>query len=326
MIEIKEYVITLMPSGMTYEAGPDSTLLDSALSSGIILEHSCKTGDCGVCKTSYVSSKSNEPNTSSTLLTCQVKPTENLTLYANYFPELADIKISTLPAKVNSVLSHSEEIIVLTCRLPPKKRFKFLPGQYIDLKYQGTTRSYSIASIPNPNNILELHFKRVVSGEMSEKIFSPITLNQLVQIEGPKGTFFFRNKATGPIIFIATGTGFAPIKAIVSQLIESDQLSRPICIYWGNRSSNLFYDKKIIQEWSERFDTITIVFCLSRQESTWLGRVGYVQSCIIEDAIPLEEAEVYACGSIEMIDSAKKVLCDAGLKSDSFHSDAFVAS
>ena len=265
MVDIKKHQITLLPSGVVFESSSEKTILESALEAGIALEHSCKTGTCGICEAKIISSEGNELD-ERVLLTCQAMPSCNLTLHAEYFPELENIKCLTAPAKVNSILYKSEDIISLELRFPPKVKFDFLPGQYLDLKYQGITRSYSIASIPNEKNTIELHFKRVLDGQMSEKIFSPIKENQLVQVEGPKGTFFFHNKKTGPIIFIATGTGFAPIKAMVSQLIQDQQLDRPIHIYWGNRSSDLFYDKEVLLNWSERFDSIKAEFCLSMAE------------------------------------------------------------
>lgn len=320
-----KYTITLHPSGTVFEGDSSKSILDSAVEAGIALEHSCKTGSCGVCEARVISSECNELD-GGVLLTCQTMPSCSLTLEAEYFPELANIKCLTAPAKVNSILYKNENVISLVLRPPPRVKFDFLPGQYLDLKYQGITRSYSIASIPNRENTIELHFKRVLGGQMSEKIFSLIKENQLLQVEGPKGTFFFHNKKTGPIIFIATGTGFAPIKAMVSQLIQGQQLDRPIYIYWGNRSSDLFYDEQILLDWSERFDSIKVEFCLSKVEENCVGRIGYVQNCVLEDSVSLSDAEVYACGSIEMIDSAKSSLVNAGLDRDSFYSDAFVAS
>jgi CDP-4-dehydro-6-deoxyglucose reductase len=323
MEKINNFNIKLMPSELIYSASSDKTLLESAFESGLVLEHSCKNGACRVCEAICISPESSDEKT---ILSCQFKPSSDLVIYAEYFPELVDIELITSPAKVNKVVFSTADIMVLIFRLPPKKIFKYLPGQYVDLKYQGITRSYSIASIPNKENFLELHIKRVESGVMSEKIFSPISINQLVQLEGPKGTFFFRNIMTGPVICIATGTGFAPIKSMISQLIEMNQLERPIYIYWGNRCSNLFYDRNIVEKWTSENPSITGVFCLSRSELDWDGRIGYVQDCVLQDSIDLRDAEVYACGSVDMINSAKDIMVKAGLDGKNFYSDAFVAS
>jgi len=324
MTEKKIYTVTLQPSGVVFEGDSESTILDSAVSAGIVLEHSCKTGVCGVCEAQVFSGDGQTEL--SVVLTCQHKPTSDMNLKAEYFPELDTIKCMTFPAKVSQVLLKAENIMVLKLRYPPKSKFSFLPGQYIDLKYQGVTRSYSLASIPNEENTIELHFKRVERGEMSEKIFAPIAENQLLQLEGPKGTFFLRDKKAGPIIFIATGTGYAPVKSMVSDFIQKQQFDRPIYVYWGNRSSNLFYDKQQLLEWANNIEILNAELCLSRSDIGWTGRIGYVQDCVLEDGISLSDAEVYACGSIEMIESAKSSLIGAGLDKDSFYSDAFVAS
>ena len=160
---------------------------------------------------------------------------------------------------------------------------------------------------------------------MSEKIFLPISTNQLLQIEGPKGTFFLRNRKSGPIIFVATGTGFAPVKAIVNSIIESGKRGRNIYIYWGNRSPELFYDN-CHEEWVANVEGLNVELCLSKSNAEWSGRQGYVQDCIVQDLINLTDAEVYACGSYDMIQSARKVLVSAGLSENCFYSDAFVAS
>lgn len=322
--EEKKHIITLLPSGVVFESLPEKTILDSALDAGIVLEHSCKTGSCGACEAKIVTSENHQVDNSD-LLTCQVKASCNMTLEADYFPELADIKCLTVPAKVNRILHHSSDIMVLELRLPPKNIFNFLPGQYIDLKYNGVVRSYSIASIPNAKNTLELHFKKVSDGAMSSKIFSPVPEGQLLQIEGPKGSFFFRDTKTGPIIFLATGTGFAPVKAIVSKLIYDEKLNRPIYIYWGNRHSELFYDDSPL-DLAKKFENIHISLCLSREESGWVGRSGYIQDCLLSDGVSLIDAEVYACGSMDMINKSREALIESGLDKSSFYSDAFVAS
>lgn len=322
MDEMKKNIVKLHPSGVVLEGNSETTILDTALSLGVSLNHGCKNGTCGVCR-ARVLAENGEIITE--VLACQYYPTSDVILEIDYLPELDSIRCITSPAKVDSILQQTETIIVLSLRLPPQNAFKYLAGQYIDLTLQGVTRSYSIASAPVNDNKLELHFKRVIGGEMSDNIFSPVRKNQLLQIEGPKGTFFFRNNKMGPIIFLVTGTGFAPAKAIISELILQKKLDRPIYIYWGNRNSELFYDDAPLL-WNKELSNVSVYLCLSKEESGWLGRRGHVQDCFLADGICLDQAEVYACGSIEMIESAKSLLIGAGLDRDGFYSDAFVAS
>lgn len=324
MSKKKQYEIKLMPSAVQYAVNEGETLLESAINNKIYLEHSCKNGACGICEVTVLDGSG--VDNQNVVLSCQYVPISDMIIKADYFPELEFVLTKTCPAKINSVEFRGQDIAIIELRIPPTTNFNFLPGQYLDIKYQGVSRSYSIASIPNDSNTLELHLKKVINGVMSSKIFEPIRMNQLIQIEGPKGTFFLRNKATGPIIFIATGTGFAPVKAMLNQLIEMQVLNRSVHIYWGNRTSDLFYDQSLLLAWEDKYDFINVNFCLSKPEDEWSGRNGYVQNCVLEDKLSLKDAEVYACGSIDMISSAKELLINAGLNKEYFYSDAFVAS
>ncbi|RYC47822.1 CDP-6-deoxy-delta-3,4-glucoseen reductase [Pectobacterium zantedeschiae] len=314
--------IKLMPSGVVFECGSEKTILDAAIDQGIVLEHSCKNGSCNACE-AHILSPQGEILT--TILTCQVKPDCDMTLEAEYYPELANIKSKTAPCKVDSIEYPHEDIVIITLRLPPTANLIFLPGQYLDLKYQGITRSYSIASIPKNNSKIELHLKRVENGAMSSKVFSNLSANQLMQLEGPKGTFFYRNnESSGPIIFLATGTGFAPIKSIVTDLLNNG-VQRDIYIYWGNRKSSLFYDPSV-ELWESQHANVKCNLVLSQPEEGWNGRYGYVQEFVIADIGDLNTASVYACGSQSMIESAKALLIEKGLPTANFYSDAFVVS
>lgn len=321
------YTITLIPSEVSFEASSDLSLLDSALKSKVILPYSCNNGACDTCEVEVLDESSALKGTK--VLSCQYKPESDLRIRADYFPELEFIKVITSPSKVSQFSSPANDIAVLTLRLPPRVKFDFLPGQYIDLKFQGVSRSYSIASLPNDKSIIELHLKNVPQGAMSSKIFKPVTPNQLMQIEGPKGTFFLRDSGTETIVFLATGTGFAPVKSMVSQLI-TEGYSGQIFIYWGNRKKELFYDNSP-NEWQSKHDNIVYKPCLSKPDKEWDKYEGYIQNCVLEDALEsslydLSNVDVYACGSNTMILSAKDALIKAGLKNNRFYSDAFVAS
>jgi len=319
--------ITLIPSGVAFDAPSSVSLLESALKANIALSYSCNNGSCNTCEAEVIDGP--QDLIGKTILTCQFKPEYELTIKVDHFPELESIKKITSPCKINDFHSPTNDIAVLSIRLPPKVKFDFLPGQYIDLKLQGVSRSYSLASLPNDDNVIELHLKNVLDGEMSSKIFEPVKLNQLMQLEGPKGTFFLRGNNQGAIVFLATGTGFAPVKAMVLQLIKESS-TKPIYIYWGNRYKELFYDY-LPETWQSELKNVTYFPCLSKHDSNWAGRDGYIQDWVLNDALSeglfdLATAEIYACGSNGMIQDAKDKLVGAGLKRKHFHSDAFVAS
>lgn len=315
------YKIEIMPSGISFES--ESNILDDAIAQNIFLEHSCKSGDCGVCAADILSgtviNENGQTVSSGKVLTCQSRAKSDLTLKANYYPELAKIKQQTVPCKVANIEYPTEDIIILTFRLPPSIQFKYLPGQYIDLSLNGVKRSYSIANANVTGKGIELHIRKVPDGKMSAMIFGQVKENQLMRMEGPKGTFFIRDNHK-PLILLATGTGIAPIKAIVEKLIHSGD-ERDIHIYWGMQYKKELYCKELLAL-SDTYEHIHFTPVLSREE-IYKGCKGYVQDIVCEIYDSLANYEVYACGSLNMINDAAKKFKERQLPSDSFHSDAF---
>ncbi|ASG00972.1 CDP-6-deoxy-delta-3,4-glucoseen reductase [Vibrio anguillarum] len=318
-----EFKIIVKPSGVEYQSGRN--ILDDALASSISLEHSCKTGDCGVCCAEVISglveNENGELVTQGHILTCQSKAKSDVVLKANYYPELVDIKQQTISCKVASFEFVTKDIVSIRFRFSPKTIFNYLPGQYIDLIFRGVKRSYSIANAKSKSNELELHIRKVPNGEMSELLFEHLKENQLMRIEGPKGTFFVRDNIK-PLIFIATGTGIAPIKAIVEELIAKED-KRNVYIYWGMRYKNEIYCDELSLLAAEN-QNIFFNSVLSREfEVSPDYKKGYVQDAVIRDFNSLKDIEVYACGSSKMIECAKALLLQHQLPNDAFFSDAF---
>ncbi|TKF23456.1 2Fe-2S iron-sulfur cluster binding domain-containing protein [Vibrio genomosp. F6] len=317
-----QYNIEIQPAGVSYKS--EENLLEDALSNSLPLEHSCKTGDCGVCSAEVLSgSIENEDGyivTSGQILTCQSKAQSDAILKAHYYPELAHIKQQTVPCKVVSVEYPTDDIVILTFRFPPTAKFDYLSGQYVDLSYKGIKRSYSIANAKKETKEIELHIRKVSDGKMSDALFGQVKENQLMRMEGPKGTFFVKSN-TKPLVLIATGTGIAPVKAVVEDLVEK-QDPRDIHIYWGMQYKNELYCEALI-DLVEQHQNIKFTAALSREESEGTFYKGYVQEAVMRDFKSLIEYEVYACGSVSMINQAKDLFINNQLPSESFFSDAF---
>lgn len=321
------YNITLKPSELSFEADAESTILDSALSKNITLEYSCKNGDCGTCTATLLSGtvqvEDGEVISAGEFLTCKARPLESAQIEANYFPELSEISRSVVPLKVNSIEEVAADVVVLNFRLPPTARFKYLAGQSIDLTYQGITRAYSIANMCEQGGGIELHIKRVDGGEMSSKLFSGLQKDTLMRAFGPNGTFFVR-QSNAPVAFLVTGTGFAPAKAMIEQLLR-DNSEREIYLFWGGRYKADLYSS-LPSEWCESFTNVKYVPVLSRENEEWCGQSGYVQSAFVNLVEDISKFHVYSCGSLAMIESAKSFLISHGLNEANFFSDAFVAT
>jgi CDP-4-dehydro-6-deoxyglucose reductase, E3 len=319
------HTITLMPADVQYTALATDTLLDAALTQNYPLQYSCKKGTCGTCVATVLEGVvMNEHGAliqSGSVLTCSAHAHSDVMLQANYYPELAHITSLTLPCKITDKTWVTEDIVILNLRTPPNTPFHYLPGQYIDLIHGTVRRSYSIANAQSTSSGIELHIRLLKDGEFSH-IIKNSTLNQLMRIEGPKGTFFVRD-STHPIIFLAGGTGFAPVKAMVEHLLAMES-SREIAIYWGMPYAKAFYTD-IAQSWADAHQ-IHYVPVVSEHDASWTGRTGFVHQAVVDDFQTLHNHHVYACGALVMIDAAKQSFQAKGLPDTHFFSDAFVPS
>lgn len=317
--------------GKQFTSGSDQSLLDAAIKSNLVLEYSCKNGQCGVCKTTLLKGRvvelqeqlalTEQDKKEKKFLTCCCAPVTDIEIDAADLGALHGIEVKTLPARVNHITYLSDNIAEIKLRLPPTANFQFIEGQYLDVIWGSIRRSYSIASVSSDKE-LTLIIKRFENGQMSNYWFNQAKVNDLLRIEGPKGTFFLRDAAK-PLVFLATGTGIAPVKSILSKL-ENDpdyQQSQTIEVYWGNRFPEEFI-------WDGCFKKLNVAFynVLSRSANSWSGEMGYVQDVALAKQKNISEVTVYACGSNTMILSAKKRFLAFGLLKENFHSDAFVQS
>uniref|UniRef100_Q31EZ0 Oxidoreductase with ferredoxin and FAD/NAD-binding domains n=1 Tax=Hydrogenovibrio crunogenus (strain DSM 25203 / XCL-2) TaxID=317025 RepID=Q31EZ0_HYDCU len=314
-----------------FSAVEGKSILDSALDAGLVFEYSCKTGQCGVCKTTLLNGEiveiqdqialKQEDKEDSNILTCCCAPKTDILIDASDLSALHGVETKTLPARISTIKKHTSEIIEVTLRLPPTATFKFLEGQFLDVIYNNIRRSYSIASTSSQKEITLL-IKRFENGKMSDYWFNQAKENDLLRIEGPKGTFFLRD-TSGSLVFLATGTGIAPIISILESLDTNEDFKQEqdISVYWGNRYPEDFF-------WQPTFERLKIDFVkvCSKQHEIWNGETGYVQNVILAKYSDLAGFTVYACGSNDMIRSAKQQFIKAGLSEKQFYSDAFVQS
>jgi len=323
------YTVSLNPSGKVFSIESESFILDTAIQANIHLPHSCRNGSCGVCKSRLLKGAvehlegmcgiSSEDREDGYILTCVAKPKSDLEIEANYYAELDGIKSGIFPCKVSSIEFPSDDIMILKLRFPPNINMRYLPGQYIDLMWKGMRRSYSIAdTVLEPG--IELHIKHVPDGRFSKYLFDELKPEILLRINGPHGTFFVR-ESHAPVIFLAGGTGFAPVKAMVEQLLKNAS-TRQIYIYWGARTIDAFYTNTA-ELWQEEHDNITYIPVLSNDSEIWHGRQGFVHQAVMQDINDLSAFEVYACGSSDMIMAAKNDFIMHGLIEKNFFADAF---
>lgn len=323
-----------LTSGREFAVEPGITLLDAASSAGIALPYSCRTGRCSSCKALVQRGQtcpltdemglSRKEIEAGWILTCVRTAATDVELDIEDLGSIILPQPKTLPCRITELERLAPDVMRVKFRLPPTATFPFIPGQYIDvIGINGTRRSYSLANANYPEKLLELHIRAVNGGVMSDYWFNHAKLNDLLRLNGPLGTFFLRECANTDVFFLATGTGIAPVKAILESLIQvpEEQQPKSITVLWGGRKPEDFYIDIAAIPGKHRYIPV-----ISRPNEGWADAKGYVQDILLSTASDLSNAAVYACGSNNMIQSTKQVLSSAGLPLARFYSDAFVSS
>jgi CDP-4-dehydro-6-deoxyglucose reductase len=222
---------------------------------------------------------------------------------------------------VHSLERKADDVMVMKLKLPANERLQFLAGQYIEFMLkEGKRRAFSLANAPHDDEFLELHLRHVADGHFTSHVFNTMKEKDILRLQGPMGSFFLREESDKPIILLAGGTGFAPVKAIVEHAIHSD-ITRPMTIYWGSRDRAGLYLNELPEAWDAAHPHIHYVPVLSDQ--AWSGRTGFVHRAVLEDHPDLSAFQVYACGAPAMIDAARADFAAAGLPEEEFFADSF---
>jgi CDP-4-dehydro-6-deoxyglucose reductase len=321
-------------AGKRFSANAGESILDAALRHGVALEYSCQTGRCSTCKaqlraglTTVLHEESGLSATEQAegwILTCVRSANSEVVIEVEDLGQVRIFPAKIFPCRIHGLEQLSADVIKVVLRLPPSAEFWYHPGQYIDIMgHDGLRRSYSIANAPASTRQLELHIRRVPDGLMSDYWFGRAKVNDLLRLRGPLGTFFLREVAHLNLAFLATGTGIAPIKAMLEGLAAVDRESRPVSIQlcWGGRvPQDMYWDSRDI-DLQHKFVSV-----LSRADDAWIGARGHVQDTLLSMRPDVRQTVVYACGSDAMVRNARRILIDAGLSARRFHSDAFLPS
>ncbi len=328
---IMTYTVTLTRSGDSFSVRDGLTLLDEAMAAGYVLDYSCKSGSCGRCKVKLSNGAVTHATSASAIseseiaagyaLSCCAYPESDLELDVEFIPELAQIKVLTLPCLIDSITRLADDVISLLVHIPEDSAFRFLPGQYVQFIRGDLRRSYSIAGLTG--NRLEFHVRCLADGVFSQYLCHNARPGDLLHLEGPFGTFVLRDRGC-PIIFIAGGTGIVPILAMLNELTAS-QITRQISVYWGASTIDGFYSDRV-QSLTDAGYPIRYKKIYSGSENSWKGDTGLVHEAVLRDFSDLSDYNVYACGPQPMIKIAEREFSALGLQPGHFYSDVFVAA
>lgn len=335
------FKVTVQPSQHEFTVEDGQTVLDAALAAGIVLPYSCRNGACSTCKGRVVSGSYDAGPAPAQILPpddikngytlfCQARPSTDLTIEAHEIRLASDIQIRKMPSRVMGLEQVRPDVMVIKLQLPAADPFRYYAGQYLEfILKDGRRRSYSMATPPNENNLVELHVRHMPGGVFTDHVFGAgatrMKEREILRVEGPFGSFFLRDDSTKPIVFLASGTGFAPIKAIVERM-AAEGIQREAVLYWGARRPADLYMNELAEQWVQTLPNFRYIPVVSDAlpEDNWTGRTGFVHRAVLEDIPDLSGYQVYACGAPVMVDSARTDFTrQNGLPEEEFYADAF---
>jgi len=332
--------VTIRNTGHRFSARDGSTILQSALDAGLVLPYGCRDGACGSCKGKLVDGSIDYGRYSEKALTaqeraqgyalfCQAKPLSDVAIEAREVRKAGDIQVRKLPARVQKLERAADDAMIVYLKLPANERLMFLPGQYIDILLKdGTRRSFSMANAPHDDEYVQLHVRHVPGGAFTDHVFQTMKERDILRLEGPFGTFFLREESAKPIVLVASGTGFAPIKALIEAALRKG-IPRPMTLYWGARRPKDLYLDALPERWAAEHSGFKYVPVISDAlaEDRWDGRTGFVHRAVMEDLSDLSGHQVYACGVPIMVDSARRdFIQTCRLPENEFFADSFTTA
>ncbi len=331
------YQVTIQPSGHKFVVNEDETILAAALREGFSMPYGCRNGACGSCKGKVIEGKVDhgkyQENTlklqeiaEGKALFCVARPLSDLVIEAREIRAAGEVPVKTLPCRVQKLERLADDVMLMQLKLPANERLQFLAGQYIDfLLKDGRRRSYSIANPPHADEFIELHLRHVPGGRFSGHVFTTMKGKDILRFEGPHGSFLVSEESDKPMIFVAGGTGFAPIKGMLQHLF-AEECDRQMVLYWGARARKDLYMAELPVQWQQQYPNFSFIPVLSEPApgDQWQGRTGLVHQAVLDDFSDLSGFEVYASGSPAMVDAARdSFIKTRKLPEDAFFADAF---
>ncbi len=336
------FTVTLQPSGRSFQVEREEPVLQAAIREGVGLPYGCKDGACGSCKSRLVEGRvihgahqqkalSTEEESAGLMLTCCAAAQTDLVIEARNVVGAGDFPPRKMPCRVTSLERPAPDVAILRLQLPANEVFRYRAGQYVEfILRDGSRRSYSMANAAHTQAEspgIELHIRHMPGGKFTDHVFGAMQAREILRLEGPFGSFFLREDSTRPMVLLASGTGFAPLKAIIEHL-EHTHSERPAVLYWGCRIRADLY----LHDWAEQAATrlpwLRFIPVLSdaQEADAWSGRTGLVHEAVMADLPDLSGHQVYACGAPMMVESARRdLVARCGLPADEFHADAFTS-
>ena len=331
------FKIKVEPSGHVFDSGESETILDAALRTGVLLPYGCRDGLCGACRGKVLSGEVDHGATPTAILSeaereqgyalfCCALARSDLAIEGREAHPSSEVQVRTFPVRVEKLTRVAPDVMILELKLPGSEQLHYLPGQYIEILLSGgRRRAFSLAMAPGCEAGLQLHIRHVPGGQFTGHVFNAMKVRDMLRINGPHGSFFLREDSDKPMLLVAGGTGFAPIKAIVEHAIARGD-HRPMTIYWGGKHPADLYLADLAAGWGKTHSHIRYVPVLSGADAGdgWNGRCGLVHVAVMQDFPDLSGFQVYVCGSPAMVAAARHdFVGHRALPEDEFIADSF---
>lgn len=335
---IMTFQTTIQPSGYQFPIEEHETILTAALKHGYTLPYACREGACGMCKGKVMEGEVDHGNYLGSTLTemekaagvtlfCCATPKSDLVIECHTAGKASDIPVRIMPCRVRKMTRLAEDVMALQIELPPGEQLQFAAGQHIALLPKDQKpRNFSLANAPHEGEFLELHVRKMEGGTFTQQVFNRMKERDILRFKGPLGELRLREDSAKPAIFVADGTGFAPIRSMIEHALHLG-LQRPMHLYWGGRRPADLYLQDEARQWESRGVKFIPVLSAALPEDNWQGRSGELHQAVLDDFGDLSGHEVYACGTPEMVNAVRHELASQrGLPGTSFFSSVFVAT
>ena len=327
------HTVSIIPQGRSISVPEDLPVLAAAQRAGLPLPHSCRSGRCGSCRARLMSGRIEYPagpplglsaqeSRQGYVLLCQALARSDLVVEARPVQSAATAEIKTLPSRIARRVPLAPDVMQLVLRVPAVESMEFLAGQYLDVLLEGgLRRSYSVANAPQAGSQFELHVRHVPGGAFSDQVFSTLKEGALLKVEGPLGRFIYTSGAR-PLIFVAGGTGFAPIKAMLGQALDEPS-DAPVHLYWGAREASGIYEAPLLRDWGRGHPRLKIHTVLSEAAASGTHRSGWVHEAVLKDHSNLAAFAIYAAGPPALIDAIRASFPEQGADPERLYLDSF---
>lgn len=336
------HTITVLPSTRSFEVFRDETVLAAAIRQGVTLPYGCKDGACGSCKCQMTQGQvdmqpyatkalSEEEKAQGYILTCRALPQKDLVIESRQVTHEDAFALRKMPVRVSTLEVAAPDVMIVSMQLPAMETFRYHAGQYVEfILKDGSRRAYSMATAPHRQAqapAMELHIRHLPGGKFTDHVFGDMKPKEILRIEGPFGSFFLQEASERPIIMLASGTGFAPVKAMLEHM-QHKAITRPVHFYWGARRPRDLYQNDWVLTMQAQMPNLQYIPVVSDAlaEDRWQGRTGFVHQAVLDDFPTLAGHEVYACGAPIVVETARRTFTsERNLPAEQFFSDAFIS-